>query len=391
MSDEQNSEPEKPAKLPPIEAARKAKDQRTVKTKFGPGEMAPPFTARKTTEPDDATAALGGNDKSADSATAGDEPEEGTDQSGLARPQTGPEVPSFFQTFPGPKTPLLLFGPIVLAICIFAAKFCYDLGVERGQALGDEAAAMGGMQLPPAISTALNDALFDLRKGDSKSAVRKLQVLEKTPPGYPSVTYLIALAAMQDGDISLSEQKIKDSIGKRERISDSLGLQAVLETQKAHDPSRAKLVDPRRRAELLLRQAIIADAANPYPHFELATLLRYRGERDEALQEIQAAQARLNPVDSHTIMELTSSIMQLESLPKYKLPTTPPDSDDIRKLFPAAYAAMRLGDFPTAVTLLRKCRKLSSPDIFDYAVNDPAIRKYSHQPELAEFFEEAPQ
>lgn len=297
---------------------------------------------------------------------------------------------TFFKELPTRRIPLYAAVLIMLIPMALVAWLVYDLGVADGQELSDEGATKEGLQLPPEISASLDAALIALRNGDSQTAVRQLKALEKTPPGYPAVTYLVALAAMQDGNIDLSEQKVKESIQKRERVSDALALQAVLETQKGHDSTRLKMGDPRKRAESLLRQAIIADAANPYPHFELATLLRYRGEREEALREVKAAEARLNPVDSHMIMDIAAAIMELENTPDDKLPQASAESDDIRKLFPEAYAAMRRNDFASATTLLRKCRKLCSPDIFDYAVNDPAMRKYAHQPELAEFYQASP-
>ena len=77
---------------------------------------------------------------------------------------------------------------------------------------------------------------------------------------------------------------------------------------------------PRLRAEQLLRQACLADAANPYPRFELGTLLRYQGRREEALAQIKGAQARLNPIDSHMIMGITLALMKIEELPVEQLP-----------------------------------------------------------------------
>lgn len=284
----------------------------------------------------------------------------------------------FYKAFLGLLIPMFLIGWL-----------CFSLGEWSGEDQAEAAATKEGLQLPPDVSAQLDHALIALRDGDSRKAIHELEEVEAAPLAYPSVTYLVALAAMQDGNIKLSEKKVEESIAKRERVSDALALQAVLETQKAHDPTYFKVGNPRQRAETLLRQAIMADAANPYPHFELATLLRYRGEKEEALREIKAAEARLNPVDSHLIMGITMAIMELENTPDSQLPTASPDSDDIRKLFPEAYASMRRGDFVTAAALLRKCRKLSSPDIFDYAVNDPAIRKFAHQPELAEFYQAA--
>lgn len=290
----------------------------------------------------------------------------------------------------GVKKPNLLFReaplwPLLLTVIVVVpvtSWVFYFVGEKEGRRLADQAAVHEDTQLPPEVSTELEEALTLLRKGESDEALNRLKKLG----GYPSLAYLTALAAMQSGAIDLAEEKVRESISRRERISDALALQSLLEVQKAADPTRLKMGDSRVRAEQLLRQAILADPANPYPHFELSARLRESGRQEEGIKEIRAAQARLNPMDSHIVIDVTLAIMEIENLPADRLPAAAPASGDIRELFPAAYAALRRGDLETAATLLQKCRQLTSPDLFGYLVNDPAIRKYSHEPRLTEFF-----
>lgn len=284
-----------------------------------------------------------------------------------------------------PVIPLVLFG---LPVLVGFWSLAHRTGVAAGVRKANRAAEMEGMQLPPEISRQLNAALLNLREGDSELAEKELSALDEGETKYPALSFLTAVAAMQNGNIELAERKVKESIIKRERISDALALQSVIETQKAADRSRWKsLGDPQKRAENLLRQAILADAANPYPHFELATLLRYQGRRDEAMEEIQAARSRLNPVDSHLLMDVTLALLKIEELPDDRVPRDPPQSDDVRKLFPAAYGAMRLGEFSRAAELLQKCRHALSSDLFDYLVNDPLIRRYADREQLKPFYQ----
>lgn len=280
--------------------------------------------------------------------------------------------------------PLAILG---IPLLVWLWGMAHRSGVATGMREANRAAEMDGLQLPPDVSLQLDAALMDLRAGDATAAEKTLIQLDEGEAKYPSLSYLVALAAMQNGNIPLAERKVKESIIKRERISDALGLQSVLEAQKAADPSLIKMGDSKKRSEALLRQAILADAANPYPHFELATLLRYQGRRDEAMQEIKAAKARLNPVDSHLLMDITLSFMDIETMPQEQIPRDPPQSDDIRKVFPAAYAAMRLGNFSQAANLLQQCRDSLSADLFDYLVNDPLLRKFSQTEELKRFYE----
>ena len=233
----------------------------------------------------------------------------------------------------------------------------------------------------------LDQALADLRAGNTDKAVKKLQELEKAHADVASLTYLLAMAAVQNGDIKLAEAKTAGSIEKRERISDSLALQAVLETQKAADKSIEKFGDPRVRSEALLRQSMLADAANPFPMIELATLLRYEKRNEEALALLRGARSRLNPVDSHTVIDVTIGLSTLENTPDSDLPQIAEPGKDQISAFSAAYIAMRKGDFDQAAGILKTARKMTAPDLFDYLINDPAIRRYVAEPKLKEFFQ----
>lgn len=258
-------------------------------------------------------------------------------------------------------------------------------GREEGLKEANDAATKLKVELPADVANQLNGALFTLRKGDAAGALRTLRKLEEEREDYASMSYLVALAAMQNGDIPLAERKVQETIVKRERVSDALALQSVLETQKGADLTLATMGDPKVRSEALLRQSIIADAANPYPHFELATLLRYKGQREEAIEEIKAAQARLNPMDSHLVMDVTLSLINLELKPD-SAAVASLESDDARKLLPSAYIAMTRGQFGLAAAILFKAKTLLAPDVFDYLVNDPAFRRYAREKELKKFY-----
>jgi hypothetical protein len=278
---------------------------------------------------------------------------------------------------------------IVLIVLVFlaigTAFWFYGEGVSAGKSEAEALAQKEPDQIPTEVLDRVDAAVFNLRNGHSADALKTLSDIEATNP-YPSLTYLVALAALEGGDFDLVERKAQESIKKREKVSDSLALLAVVESQRANDPARLKIGNSVRRAEGLLRQAISADPANPYPRFELTTLLRYDRRREEAVKELQGARSLLNPSDSHLVMGITAQIMALELKPLDQLPTKSDPSDNPQKLIPAAYAAMRLGDFPRAVTLLRAARQAMSAESFDYLVNDPSLRRYSRESQLAEFY-----
>jgi len=192
---------------------------------------------------------------------------------------------------------------------------------------------------------------------------------------------------MQAGDIVLAEAKVDESIAKGERISDSLSLKAVLTAQKSSDGGFQIFGDPTVRSEQFLRQAMVADAANPSPLIELATLLRYKKRDAEAIALLEAAKTRLNPVDSHTVVDVTLALARAQQLADDQLDSKPLINQDPASLFVAAYVAMRKGQFTSAAQYLRTSRTQLPVDLFDYLVNDPALRKYAREPQLAPFYQ----
>lgn len=272
---------------------------------------------------------------------------------------------------------VVFFGVLVLVAWMF-----YSLGgaIRQSQMIAE--IARQGVEIPADFQAQLDAALKSLRNGEAEKALGQLIVLERENRSVSSLTYLVALAAMQSGDSDKALMKANESIAKKERVSDSLALKAVLETQK----HSGGFGDPRVRAESYLRQAMLADEANSSPCIELATLLRYRGRHEEAKQFLEAARSRLNPVDSHAVVDTSLALLNLQFLPDGELPADISPDKDVAALFSAAYVAMRKGDFTRASDLLRTGRERFPSDLYYYLVNDPAMRKFVSRPEVAEFY-----
>ncbi|TSA32755.1 MAG: hypothetical protein D4R65_08865 [Verrucomicrobiaceae bacterium] len=277
------------------------------------------------------------------------------------------------------KRALVVFaGVLVLVAWMF-----YSLGSAMQQSQMISEIAKQGVEIPADFQAQLDAALKSLRDGKADKALGQLIVLERENSSVSSLTYLVALAAMQSGDSDKALTKANESIAKRERVSDSLALKAVLETQK----NSSSFGDPRVRAESYLRQAMLADEASSSPCIELASLMRYRGRHEEAKQFLEAARSRLNPVDSHAVVDTSLALLNLQFLPDGELPADINPDKDVASLFSAAYVAMRKGDFARAADILRKGRDRLPPDLYYYLVNDPAMRKFVSRPEVAEFFQ----
>jgi tetratricopeptide (TPR) repeat protein len=144
--------------------------------------------------------------------------------------------------------------------------------------------------------------------------------------------------------------------------------------------------DPKVRAESLLRSAMATDVSNPRPYIELASLLRFQGRNDEARQLFEAASVRLNPVEGQALVETSLSLLNLQQTPNDKLPENLDSDKDPNSLVSAAYLAMRKNDVPAVKVLLAKARERLSPALYNYLINDPAIRVFSRNPQMAGLF-----
>jgi hypothetical protein len=310
-----------------------------------------------------------------------------------SEPQTQPtrsserhRKPSSFARLLRLKLPFVPLMVVFLIALISLGFWAHGKGVTEGRRLAEKEAQKPFPEIPVETMARLDKATESLRSGGAAEALTVLSELESTT-AIPSLSYLVALAALQNGDVDLVEEKAKLSIKKREKISDSLALLAVVESQRGSDKTRVKMGNSVRRAEDFLTQAIAADPSNPYPRFELATLLRYDKRREEAAKELKGARSLLNPIDSHSIMDITTRVMEVEQLPQEQVVKMTEVSDNPQKLIPGAYAAMRVGDFEQAAQLLRIARDVMTFESFDYLINDPAFRRFAREPQLAEFYQ----
>lgn len=282
------------------------------------------------------------------------------------------------------RAPLGLYALVVmlaalLAVCVFIIFRLLD--TEVAEKVDETAVEVTGEEL-----RAIDLALIKLRSGDTDSALERLKLLQSDNPLLPSLDYLTALAALQAGDISLASSSIEASLGKGERVSDSLALSAALEGVKTSEAGWQPMGDLKTRAEHYLRQAIEADPANPSPQIELAMRYRGGGDQKEAQRLLEAAKARINPVDSSTVVDTTLLLIRLQDLPDDQLPADLDPDRDTASLIGAAYVALRRGDFATAARLLATAKKRLPENLYYYLLGDPALRPYAAEPQLTPLF-----
>lgn len=298
--------------------------------------------------------------------------------------ETAPEEESGSEK-PSPRRGLLI---MVLAIAAGVLGWCvlcgFGIGYWMGRSLVRDARVIAA--LSSETEARVSEAMEKLRAGSSDEALRILQAARSASPETPSLAYLSALAALQAGDSVLAEKLAKESIALGERVSDALALRAVLQSAGERGRPASKSGRPGVRAEQVLQGAIAADPANPYPYVELSSLLRAQGRTDDAMAALRSASTRLPPSDSHTVVAVTLALMELEKAGMENLPEGATASGGAVSLFSSAYAALRRGEISDAAAILKQCRTLLSPDLFDYLMNDPALRRFMDQKELKEFF-----
>lgn len=307
-------------------------------------------------------------------------------------PETPPAAGWTRERSPAPAASSRVFALVALVtlgLLILSLWAGYSVGHWRGKTTAERGMVASRMQtlkrLPASEAGTLSKAVAGLRTGEAESAYATLKDLRQKFPQVASLSYLTALAALETGRYVVAETHVRDSIKAGQRVSDSFALLAMLESRKSA-AVKQKPGEADRKEEELLRAAITADAANPYPHIELANLFRVQGRMEEAGAELESAQALLTPLDSHLVVDLALAVMKIDRTPAGELVPAAVTKGDVRTIFPAAYTAMRQGDMTLAGSLLQQSRELLPADLFTYLMSDPAVRKFADREELSGFY-----
>ncbi|MEI8292453.1 MAG: hypothetical protein WCG66_00530 [bacterium] len=234
----------------------------------------------------------------------------------------------------------------------------------------------------PSVLQDISDALALATAGQPADALLKLQVLANKNSEIPSLDYLIALTAMQSGDLKTAQERATMSLQKKQKVSDALVLLSLTESAGA-GAGKASLRDPRLVRESLLRQAVESDVANPFPMIELASFLRAQKRDAEALDLLKAANDRLHPIDTHVVVATSIQLLHLQQTPDDKLPAVVNDGS-IPEIFASIYISLRKKDYKQAAVALEKGRHQASPDLFSYLINDPAFKPFRSEPVLSQ-------
>jgi tetratricopeptide (TPR) repeat protein len=290
------------------------------------------------------------------------------------------------------KIPFLWAVAGAVVVTLAGGSLFYSLGINKGIQEAEAIAVKENVAVPDELQATLDAALADIQSGRGDAAVASLSKLQRENPNISSMPLLIANAALIAGNVELAQEKITESIERRESLSDALILQAMLEAKMALDKNYKKMGAPGLRIEHLLRQAIAADCANDGPYYELATLKRFERKPEEALALLKSAQNRLNPVDSRFTVDLAIELVKLQLLEDKSLPTISDQSPlDSQTLFLSAYIALRQGNSALAAKFFQQARERLPENVFRQIVKDPAFLPYWKDPALASFLEKKAQ
>jgi tetratricopeptide (TPR) repeat protein len=230
----------------------------------------------------------------------------------------------------------------------------------------------------PQLVKELNEALALIESGESSEALQKIQSLSAKHPDVSSLDYLAALTAMQAGDLKTAQERASLSVSKNQKVSDSLVLLSMTESG-AGTGGKSSLRDPKIVRESLLREAVNADIANPFPMIELASFLRGQKRDEEALDLLRAANARLHPIDTHVVVRTSIQLIKLQQMPDEQLPAASSEGS-ITEIFSSVYISLRKKDYNQAAIALEKGRQQAAPDLFAYLINDPVFKPFLSEP-----------
>lgn len=277
-------------------------------------------------------------------------------------------------------------GPMAVLLVVAAVAAWHRVagGDDGKRADAQMAVTNEHAEVRSGFTDSVDQALSSL-SSDPKGSLEKLLPLETERPDVASLTYLVALAAIRGGDDDLAEKKIAETIAKNERVSDALALQALVELHHQKNESYVVLGSTAVRYESLLRQAILADSANPVPYLRLGLFMWEQKRNGEALQYLRSARLRLNATDSFIMADICLALLKLEDTPDAELPAETGKHGPVA-LFSSAYVAAQKKDFTGAAEILSGCREAVPPAVFSSVLSTPVFRNFSAQPELAAFY-----
>jgi hypothetical protein len=93
-----------------------------------------------------------------------------------------------------------------------------------------------------------------------------------------------------------------------------------------------------------------------------------------------------DPGQAEAELIATLVLRELRRLPEDQLPDTLRPGHNAAEDFAAAYVAMRLGDFGKATAILRETEPGMPPEMFEYLMNDPAMREFAREPRVMGFY-----
>ena len=284
-------------------------------------------------------------------------------------------IPEYLQKIVATRSRILAAAAVFVLLLtgLFLGK------LSSGSSMEGEKRALA--EPSPQLVKELNEALALIDSGQSSEAFQKIQALSAKHPDVSSLDYLAALSAMQAGDLQTAQEKAALSISKNQRVSDSLVLLSMTESGTGTG-GESSLRDPKIVRESLLREAVNADVANPFPMIELASLLRGQKRDDEALELLRAAHARMHPIDTHVVVQTSIQLMKLQQTPDEELPAASSEGS-ITEIFSSVYISLRKKDYNQAAIAIEKGRHQVSPDLFAYLIRDPVFKPFQTEPIMA--------
>jgi hypothetical protein len=236
--------------------------------------------------------------------------------------------------------------------------------------------------VPLPQSAALLDGGFDaLSNGHPREAYLNFQKAQDLQPGLIGIDYLLATAAMKQGELLLAEQSVRRALAKKEMTDRAKILLDQINVVKANasigSPKGPQFDDPFQIAEKDMKNYADSNLSDPWILAQLADLKLSQGAHQSASEFLRKASLRVDPETTPAVLSAKEELAKLQNAPLQAMPSlSETTSMTGLQAIAATLTALQHKQTADAIHFLERARDTYSPCEFQVLLNDPAFQDY---------------
>lgn len=242
-------------------------------------------------------------------------------------------------------------------------------------------------------SSEMDKAFEAKRKGNLATALASFQKVKQLQPSLPGIDYLVAEAAFKTHNFQLAHEYAERGLAKKSSPELCQMLLGLMAWQASKDIS---ITSGDRSAKILMERAVAMNPASCYPLYFLGEIEREQGSFDKGGELLARAAARLDPMDSVTVLRTKSNLSKLQAvrdaIHEGDIPAQSVDmhsSDGYEKIL-QMLVYLYQGKTSQALDAAHQARKALPPEFYMLFIHDSAFREFQMDPALAEVFNKPP-